>query len=385
MNNEFKRMQKLAGIITEGYQGTDYESSEDMALDMVKTGAGMPGTGLPEGKKKMTKMEAKKMIKDAILAEMSHDDDLRDKPTDPHLDEAVNLNLSRAAKQIYSFIKKGGYDVSLHLHGSEKGAKNIMGKGGKGSYSVILFNDKIVVRGAFGMPASPGSEYYDEQQQLIAKIKSDLKGLADDILKAFPFLELESNKGVEVTFKVNEKLMKTGAITEAFPDAMNRMDSLVDQNAKFTLVKTVRSIIRDLKMEGFEDDDIFDYIMDLVKTLPGKEESYYDADKEQNDDTVAVPMGDEGDPLEEAKKDKEEAEDEVEIEDEETVEEPAADDNVDMDMEGDLDLDAGSDEAKTAFDELTDAYRSAKELGDEKLVRQLANTITYFNKNIILK
>ena len=166
---------------------------------------------------------------------------------------------------------------------------------------------------------------------------------------------------------------------------MNRMDSLVDQNAKFTLVKTVRSIIRDLKMEGFEDDDIFDYIMDLVKTLPGKEESYYDADKEQNDDTVAVPMGDEGDPLEEAKKDKEEAEDEVEIEDEETVEEPAADDNVDMDMEGDLDLDAGSDEAKTAFDELTDAYRSAKELGDEKLVRQLANTITYFNKNIILK
>lgn len=69
MNNEFKRMQKLAGILTEGYQGTDYESSEDMALDMVKTGAGLPG-GLPETKKKMTKMEAKKMIKDAILAEM---------------------------------------------------------------------------------------------------------------------------------------------------------------------------------------------------------------------------------------------------------------------------------------------------------------------------
>ena len=63
MNNEFTRMQKLAGIITEGYQGTDYESSEDMALDMVKTGAGMPGTGLPEVKKKMTKAEAKQAIK----------------------------------------------------------------------------------------------------------------------------------------------------------------------------------------------------------------------------------------------------------------------------------------------------------------------------------
>ena len=52
MNNEFTRMQKLAGILTEGNQGTDYESSEDMALDMVKTGAGISGTGLPEVKKK---------------------------------------------------------------------------------------------------------------------------------------------------------------------------------------------------------------------------------------------------------------------------------------------------------------------------------------------
>jgi hypothetical protein len=373
-------MQKLAGVpVKEIVEASQADNTPETLTEGMH-------------KKKMTKMEAKKMIKDAILAEMSHDDDPRDELADPHnlpggqyLDEAVNLNLSRAAKQIYSFIKKGGYDVSLHIHGSEKGAKNIMGKGGKGSYSVTLFNDKIVVQGYFGMPKSRGDQGYDEQQQLIAKIVSDLKGLADDILKAFPFLELKSNKGSEVTFKVNEKLMKTGAVTEAFPDAINRMDSLVDQNAKFTLVKTVRSIIRDLKMEGFEDDDIFDYIMDLVKTLPGKEESYYDADKEQNDDTVAVPMGDEGDPLEEAKKDKEEAGDEVEIEDEETVKEPAADDNVDMDMEGDLDLDAGSDEAKDAFDELTDAYRAAKELGDEKLVRQLANTITYFNKNIILK
>ena len=268
MNNEFTRMQKLAGIITEGY--TDAKRA-DNAHDLGKSGEeNLYGAGVEKGeeieKKKLTKEEAKKMIKDAILAEMSHDDDPRDELADPH-----NL---------------------------------------------------------------PGGQYLDE----------------------------------------------------AFPDAMNRMDSLVDQNAKFTLVKTVRSIIRDLKMEDFEDDDIFDYIMDLVKTLPDAEGSYYDADKEQNDDTVPVPTDEDGLPLGEAKKDEEEEEDEVEIEDEETVEEPAADeDMIDADMEGGMDMDAGSDEAKTAFDELTDAYRSAKELGDEKLIRQLANTITYFNKNIILK
>jgi hypothetical protein len=261
-------MQKLAGIITEGY--TDAKRA-DNAHDLGKSGEeNLYGAGVEKGeeieKKKLTKEEAKKMIKDAILAEMSHDDDdPRDELADPH-----NL---------------------------------------------------------------PGGQYLDE----------------------------------------------------ASLDAMDRMDSLVSQDAKTEFFKSISSFIRDLRMEGFEDDDIFDYIMDLVKTLPIMEGSDYDADREQDDEEVPMPMDDEGRPLGEAKKDKEE-EEEVEIEDEETIEEPAAgEDMIDADMEGGMDMDAGSDEAKTAFDELTDAYRSAKELGDEKLIRQLANTITYFNKNIILK
>jgi len=51
----------------------------------------------------------------------------------------------------------------------------------------------------------------------------------------------------------------------------------------------------------------------------------------------------------------------------------------------DLDLDTSTDEPdnKEVFSQLVDAYESAKQLGDEKLTRQLANTITYFNKTII--
>ncbi len=234
MNKEFTRMQKLAGILTEGYvPGSNPDIDDEsatMALDMA---------GIPEGKKKMTKAEAKQAIKDAILAEMHPEEVMREE----------------------------------------------------------------------------------------------------------------------------------GTIEEATPGAMDRMDSLVSQDAKTMFFKAVSSFIRDLGMEGFEDDDIFDYIMDLVKTLPIMEESDHE-DKS----------------LGEAKKDEEEEVEDVEIEDTETVEEPAAEeDMVDADMESGMDMDAGSDEAKTAFDELTDAYRSAKELGDEKLIRQLANTITYFNKNIILK
>jgi lipocalin len=36
--NEVARFQKLAGIIAEGYMGTSYSSSEDMAVDMLNKG-----------------------------------------------------------------------------------------------------------------------------------------------------------------------------------------------------------------------------------------------------------------------------------------------------------------------------------------------------------
>lgn len=64
-------------------------------------------------------------------------------------------------------------------------------------------------------------------------------------------------------------------------------------------------------------------------------------------------------------------EEEIEIEDET----PA--------MDLDLDISADEPDNKEVFSQLVDAYESAKELGDEKLTRQLANTITYFNKTII--
>jgi hypothetical protein len=239
MNKEFTRMQKLAGIITEGYvpgSNPDIDdTSATTALDMA---------GIPEGRKKMTKAEAKQAIKDAILAELNYEDPADspyDEMTDPH-----NL---------------------------------------------------------------PGGKFLDE----------------------------------------------------ATPDAMNRMDGLVSQNAKSMLLSAVGGMIQDLKADGFDEEDIHDYLVSLITTL---------------DDSGLM----------EAKKGEEEEVEDVKIEDEEAVEEPAADeDMIDADMKGGMDMDAGSDEAKTAFDELTDAYRSAKELGDEKLIRQLANTITYFNKNIILK
>ena len=74
---------------------------------------------------------------------------------------------------------------------------------------------------------------------------------------------------------------------------------------------------------------------------------------------------------------KEEDGEEIEIEDE--MEVPAVD-VADVEMEA---PEGEAEDSKEIFAKLVDAYESAKALGDDKLTRQLANTITYFNKSVI--
>ena len=156
------------------------------------------------------------------------------------------------------------------------------------------------------------------------------------------------------------------ALEEASPSAMDRMSGLVSISTVGSLIDAAGRIISDLKEEGFDEEDIYDFIVDKVRTL-SLDETLAEAKKEEEADVdVTVDAAEET------------PEGDVEMD-------MTADSTVDADMAGGEDLDAGSSEAKKAFNELTDAYRAAKELGDEKLVRQLANTITYFNKNIILQ
>lgn len=62
------------------------------------------------------------------------------------------------------------------------------------------------------------------------------------------------------------------------------------------------------------------------------------------------------------------------------VEIEAPEDVTDVEMEA---PEGEAEDNKEIFSKLVDAYESAKALGDDKLTRQLANTITYFNKSVI--
>jgi hypothetical protein len=180
----------------------------------------------------------------------------------------------------------------------------------------------------------------------------------------------DDNLAYEMMDHLKQFSGEMGSLDEASPEAMDRMSGLSPVSSVGSLIDAARRIISALKGKGFEEEDIFDYIMDKVKTL-SMDEALFEAKKEEE----------------------EEAPEDVDIDVEAPVEynpDPAgtkdtADTSVDVNMDGVPDIDTGSPEFKKAFTTLIDAYNAGKPVGDPKYTQMLANTVTYFNKNMILK
>jgi hypothetical protein len=122
-----------------------------------------------------------------------------------------------------------------------------------------------------------------------------------------------------------------------------------------------------------DEDDNYDDAMDVYDDeYPEMAETMFEAKKdEEESDTEDVIVAEPGDG-------------EVPAEDV-AVDVADGDTQVDVNMDGVPDVDTGSAESKKAFTSLVDTYNSAKELGDPKLTQMIANALTYYNKNIILK
>jgi hypothetical protein len=77
-----------------------------------------------------------------------------------------------------------------------------------------------------------------------------------------------------------------------------------------------------------------------------------------------------------------EKKDEEEDEEEDTEEVDVEDEGEEMEM--DVDMNAGEDDNEIVLDALTKALEQAKEMGDEKLIDQIGNTITFFTRTHIV-
>lgn len=71
----------------------------------------------------------------------------------------------------------------------------------------------------------------------------------------------------EVMDEYESKQEKEAPIQEMDAEGYARMDGLVSEKDINSLVNAASNIIRDLKADGFDSEDIFDFIMDHIKTL----------------------------------------------------------------------------------------------------------------------
>jgi hypothetical protein len=275
MNKEFIRMQKLAGLMTEGL----YTSDEKAPMEGMSTG-------------KMTKRELKAKIKEMMLPEETIGQEAEAEMGS--MDEYDTQGLTNAASVVDHYLK-AAYDA---------------GSTGVG------FDDNLAY------------EMMDHLKQFSGEMGSMEENASD-------------------------------------------IPSSVSRSSVELLVAAAERVVGALRDSGFEQEDIYDYIMDKIKTL-SVDEALFEAKKdEEESDTEDVIVAEPGDG-------------EVPAED---VAVDVADTNtqVDVNMDGVPDVDTGSAESKKAFTSLVDTYNSAKELGDPKLTQMIANALTYYNKNIILK
>jgi hypothetical protein len=188
----------------------------------------------------------------------------------------------------------------------------------------------------------------------------DVMFKSGNIVEKIPVNELkvitsESHKHKKMEEKMHDDDHKMEENHQSLdPEVADRIEGLLNIPMKAKFINTGVNLINDFLQD--EVMDVEDVISHLANELT---KEYHTA----ADHSSAVAL---------------EEEEEVE-----GVEIEAPEASMDMDVDVDMSTPSEEPDNKEVFSQLVDAYEAAKELGDEKLTRQLANTITYFNKTII--
>lgn len=213
MNNQFERMQKLAGLITEGVGAYEYEKGKE--------------AGEKAEKKKMKKSELKKQIKEMILAEididLSNDDDFYDpvyeakKKKKDEEEETEDVTID---------------DVEIDADEMDMGAE---------------------------MPAAPAAT--DVQKELMDALEA-AKASGDE--------KLVRQIGNALTYFTRSQVSKEEAPTmsEALSyEYIDRMEGLANIQDLAVLKAKLRMLSSDWMQEGFEKEDIIEYISELINQI----------------------------------------------------------------------------------------------------------------------
>ena len=213
MNNQFERMQKLAGLITEGVGAYEYEKGKKAGEKIEK--------------KKMKKSELKKQIKEMILAEI--DIDLSN--TDSFYDPVYEAKKKKKDAEVEDIEVDANIDMG---DGMDMGTE---------------------------MDTAPAPASTDVQKELMDALEA-AKASGDE--------KLVRQIGNALTYFTRSQVSKEEAPTmsEAVsPEAIDRMEGLANMQDLAVLKAKLRMLSSDWMQDGFEKEEIAEYISELINQI----------------------------------------------------------------------------------------------------------------------
>ena len=275
MNNEFKRMQKLAGLITECACESNMNEEAGTNLSTI----------------------ASKVFND--IKDKDTDSGDRMKLINMRYKQKYNLS-DEDVKELHAKVgdmlksENGDIEEGLGAYEYEKGkaAGEKMSKSKlreKIREMVLAEMDGAAVEAEDYNPVgeakkkdkdAPSEELVDDTEDINTDMEEPMGGGDDDaerILDLLNQLQDEAEKigdekllkqiGNTITFFTRQHVSEKPELNEASFEALDRMDGLVSNRYLDLFMDGVQGIIKDLKEEGFDEDDIYDFLVDKIKTL----------------------------------------------------------------------------------------------------------------------
>ena len=230
-----------AGLIEnqkEGYMGTQYGSSEDMAVDMVKKGI---TEKYQPGDMWSTNFDYKGMLKSAAGLSVSSPEELMQAISDSF--EDVNYHRENSHLQDAIEAKKENDNDAIKFHLAlfkdelKKTIKNL-------KETQIFEREKV----------EEGEAAYEYEKGKAAGEKEEEKKLKEDMGKDIEDAEAE---------KMMDFLYEKDKVKETLSsDAYIRMDGLADPIALADFKDNAYYVIASLREDGFDDEDILEFLQD---------------------------------------------------------------------------------------------------------------------------
>jgi hypothetical protein len=257
MNNQFKRMQKLAGLITEGVGAYEYEKGK--------------AAGEKIEKKKMKKSELKKQIKEMILAEMNEGRQYGMSPEEidaffrkhPEYDEMGIDDKDKDGYQKVWYSDENGLYQYLLMKSEENLEEAKKKKKDEEEVEDVEVDTDVDMGDEMDMGAeidtAPVPAASDVQKELMdaleaAKASGDEK-LVRQIGNALTYFT-RSQVSKEEAPTMSEGIEDTDVSEEAY----QRMNDNVSETDYNNFIDSATNIMRDLTKEGFEVVDVFYYL-----------------------------------------------------------------------------------------------------------------------------